>query len=111
MFSCFKKNNQVSNHVFDLMDIDGDNAVKGDELRIVAGYLHRAAVTTATQHLHLLQATDAVNYVNQLTGKKSLKISDFRKLQHHVPASVWQNQVLPELRRSEINRLSNYNNY
>ena len=108
MFSCFKKKNQVSNHIFDLMDIDGDNAVKGDELRIVAGYLHRAALATATQHVHLLEATDAVAYVHQLTGKKTLKISDFRKLQHHVPASVWQNQVLPELRKNEIARLSNY---
>ena len=90
------------------MDVDGDNKVEGEELRIVAGYLHRAAITTATQHLHLLQSTDPVLYVGQLTGKKKLKISDFRKLQHHVPPSVWQNQVLPELRKSEINRLSNY---
>lgn len=96
---------QLTNEVFDLMDADGDSKVSEDELVIVAKYIHQSAVDAAVVHLEQLKQMDCVAYVHQLAGKKNLKIKDFAKLQFMVPRQVWLTQVLPELRKKEINRL------
>lgn len=104
-----KAKTQITNEVFDLMDADGDSKVNENELAIVAKYIHQAAVDAAALHLEQLKQMDCVAYVHQLAGKKKLKIKDFAKLQFMVPRQVWMTQVLPELRKKEVNRLQSYN--
>ena len=106
--NCFKSSvKPVQNEIFDLMDMDGDDMVTKDELSVVSRYVLDADIERARVYLEGLRAREPVKYVTGLLGtqkvyKKHLKVL-YPKLHH----DVWVEQVLPALRKKELERLSN----
>lgn len=106
--NCFKSSvKPVQNEIFDLMDMDGDDMVAKDELSVVSRYVLDADIERARVYLEGLKAREPVKHVTGLLGtqkvyKKHLKVL-YPKLHHE----VWVEQVLPDLRKKELERLSN----
>ena len=105
--NCFKSSvKPVQNEIFDLMDMDGDNIITKDELSVVSRYVLDADMERARVYLEGLRAREPVKYVIGLLGtqkvyKRHLKVL-YPKLHH----DVWVEQVLPALRKKELERLS-----
>jgi hypothetical protein len=107
MFSCLQKKSKVTDEVWDLMDNNGDNIVNARELSIVAQFFHRAAIEDLENTLVILKATDPVQHVLGIAGRKNkLRLVDFKRLQYSIPTAVWKLQILPVLRRAEVDRLT-----
>ncbi len=106
--NCFKSSvKPVQNEIFDLMDMDGDDMVSKDELSVVSRYVLDADIERARVYLESLKVREPVKHVTGLLGtqkvyKKHLKVL-YPKLHH----DVWVEQVLPALRKKELERLSN----
>jgi len=109
---CFnsKKLVKIHNTGFDLMDSDGDHKVSKEEIGMVATYLHRFAVMQSQARHVELENTKPLDYLYQVIDKKvgsSLKRKDFNRFAYMIPTERWQTELLPALRRHEINRLQN----
>tara|TARA_B100001027_G_C16165785_1_gene284664 strand:+ start:249 stop:590 length:342 start_codon:yes stop_codon:yes gene_type:complete len=107
---CFssKKLVKIHNAGFDLMDSDGDHKVSKEEIGVVATYLHNFAVMQSkARHTELIN-TKPMDYLYQVVDKKvgsKLKRRDFNRFAYIIPQERWQTELLPALRRKEINRL------
>ena len=103
-----KKVRQVHNHGFDLIDTDGDHKVGKQELEIVSTYLHRYMVNRSAEDHNVLVNTEPIKYLYQIVDKEensTLTRKDFNKVAYVIPSSKWQNELLPILRKNEIERL------
>tara|TARA_B100001063_G_C16777864_1_gene567321 strand:+ start:6434 stop:6775 length:342 start_codon:yes stop_codon:yes gene_type:complete len=108
---CFssKKLVKIHNAGFDLMDADGDHKVSKQEVEMVATYFHRFAVMQSQARHAELVGTAPIDYLYQVIDKKvgsKLKRRDFNKFAYIIPTERWQTELLPALRRNEIQRLS-----
>ena len=103
------KEKKVHNAGFDLLDSDGDNKVSHQEIEIIATYLHRYQVNRSVEAHNRLANTPSVDYLYEVVGKEKnskLKRSDFNKIAYIIPYNKWQRELLPALRRKEIERLT-----
>lgn len=101
---------KVHNRGFDLIDGDGDQKVSKEELDLVAAYLHRYKVNCSAIAHRNLEATPPVTYFYEVVDKKQgskLVRSDFNKIAYMIPREKWEGELLPILRRREIERLQN----
>ena len=107
LFNCFgnKKKVQVQNEIFDLMDQDGDNKITLAELQIVAKYVHAADVQRAKSYWETLKLTQPVDHVTKIVGTKNVYKRHLKEMYPRVQPDVWCNNILPDLKRAEINRL------
>jgi hypothetical protein len=99
---------KVHNHVFDLIDGDGDNKMSNEELELVSNYLHRYKVNCSAIAHKKLEATPPVTYFYEVVDKKpgsKLVRKDFNKIAYMIPRDKWERELLPILRRHEIERL------
>ena len=99
---------KVHNAGFDLLDSDGDNKVSQKELEIIAKYLHTYQVNRSVEAHNRLANTPSIEYLYEVVGKdknSKLKRRDFNKIAYIIPYTKWQNELLPALRRKEIERL------
>jgi len=110
---CSNQNNRrvmyAQNRAWDLMDRDGDNKVSPKELETIATILHQKRIDDITTSLKIVSSTSSVEYVLQLVNKKPTdKIirRDFKQIIGNVPFSTWHDEILPALRRQEIQHLS-----
>ncbi len=100
---------KVHNAGFDLLDSDGDNKVSQEEIEIVAQYLHTFQVNRSIEAHNGLVSTNCVDYLYDVVGKKrnsKLLRKDFNKIAYIIPYSKWQRELLPILRKREIQRLT-----
>tara|TARA_B100001093_G_scaffold249833_2_gene239260 strand:- start:13803 stop:14153 length:351 start_codon:yes stop_codon:yes gene_type:complete len=100
---------KVHNAGFDLLDSDGDNRVSQEEIEIVAQYLHTFQVNRSVEAHNALVNTSSVDYLYDVVDKKKnskLLRSDFNKIAYIIPYAKWQRELLPILRRKEIQRLT-----
>lgn len=103
-----KKLKKVHNAGFDLMDTDGDHKVSKEEIGIVATYLHRFAIMQSQARHTELENTKPLDYLYQVVDKSvgsQLKRRDFNRFAYMIPLERWQTELLPALRRHEIERL------
>ena len=101
---------KVHNRGFDLIDGDGDQKVSKEELDLVAAYLHRYKVNCSAIAHRNLEATPPITYFYEVVDKKQgskLVRSDFNKIAYMIPREKWEGELLPILRRREIERLQN----
>lgn len=101
---------KVHNRGFDLIDGDGDQKVSKEELDLVAAYLHRYKVNCSAIAHRNLEATPPVTYFYEVVDKKQgskLVRKDFNKIAYMIPREKWEGELLPILRRREIERLQN----
>lgn len=86
------------------MDIDGDNSVGPKEVELVAKFVLEADIERAQIYLDSLKAEDPVKHMQKLVGKNVTK-AELKKLYPRVKHEIWVNQILPALKRKEIDRL------
>ena len=101
---------KVHNRGFDLIDGDGDHKVSTEELELVANYLHRYKVNCSAVAHRNLESTPPVTYFYEVVDKKQgskLVRKDFNKIAYMIPREKWERELLPILRRREIERLQN----
>tara|TARA_Y100000591_G_C21836829_1_gene703059 strand:+ start:1302 stop:1643 length:342 start_codon:yes stop_codon:yes gene_type:complete len=106
------KEKRVHNVGFDLLDSDGDNKVSKEEVELVATYLHRFQVNCSAQEHNRLANMNSLDYLYEVVGRNKgdkLKRCDFNKIAYIIPYSKWKGELLPALRRSEIDRLRELN--
>tara|TARA_B100000780_G_C21047241_1_gene420418 strand:+ start:666 stop:1007 length:342 start_codon:yes stop_codon:yes gene_type:complete len=106
-----KKLAKIHNTGFDLMDTDGDHKVSREEIAIVAKYFHNFSVIQSKARHSNLVNTNPIDYLYQVVDKpvnSKLKRKDFNKFAYIIPTERWQNELLPALRRNEINRLKQF---
>lgn len=103
--NCFKsKIKPVQDEIFDLMDMNGDNMVGKQEVQLVAKYVHQADVERARIYLESLKVADPVKHIEKYVGKTITK-AELKHLYPRVQHDIWVNQILPELKKKEIERL------
>lgn len=103
--NCFKsKIKPVQDEIFDLLDVNGDNLVGKKEVSVVAKYVLEADIKRAETILASLKIIDPVKHIEKYVGKTVTK-SELKVLYPRVEHDIWVNQVLPELKRQEIQRL------
>ncbi len=103
--NCFKsKIKPVQDEIFDLMDMNGDNVVGKNEVALVAKYVLEADIERAQIYLQSLQTSDPVKHIEKYVGKTVTK-TELKQLYPRVGHEIWLNQILPELKRKEIQRL------
>tara|TARA_B100001027_G_C16210721_1_gene305003 strand:+ start:193 stop:519 length:327 start_codon:yes stop_codon:yes gene_type:complete len=103
--SCFKsKVKPVQNEIFDLMDMNGDNVVGKNEIALVAKFVLQADIERAQIYLESLKVADPVKHIEKYVGKTVTK-AELRHLYPRVDHNIWINQILPQLKRKEIERL------
>ena len=103
---------KVHNAGFDLLDSDGDNKVSQKELEIIAQYLHTYQVNRSVEAHNRLANTAPIDYLYEVVDKDKnsiLKRKDFNKIAYIIPYGKWQRELLPALRRKEIERLRQLN--
>ena len=108
---CFssKKRTKIHNAGFDLMDTDGDHKVSKVEIELVATYLHRFAVMQSQARHTDLVSMKPLEYLYQVVDKpvgSKLKRKHFNRFAYMIPIERWQTELLPALRRKEIQRLT-----
>ena len=95
------------------MDTDGDHKVSREEIAIVAKYFHNFSVIQSKARHSNLVNTNPIDYLYQVVDKpvnSKLKRKDFNKFAYIIPTERWQNELLPALRRNEIDRLRQLSN-
>ena len=103
--NCFKsKIKPVQDEIFDLMDMNGDNVVGAQEVALVAQYVLQADIDRAQIYLDSLQVADPVKHIKKYVGKTVTK-TELKQLYPRVKHEIWVNQILPELKKKEIQRL------
>ena len=105
-----KKVLAVYNRVWDLMDGDGNEKVDREEISAIASILQQYQVQQCTAELERLKARDPTEYVLSIVGKSdqpatTLSRKDFSRLAPYLPFTKWHDEVLPLLRKREIQRL------
>lgn len=103
----------VYNKIWDLLDTDGDFQVSSNEIQLVSSKVHQYHVNCAIENLETLKTRNPTEYVLSLLNKKendNLKRSDFNDLASMMPYTKWHTEILPILRKEEIQRLQNENN-
>ena len=105
-----KKVLAVYNRVWDLMDGDGNEKVDREEISAIASVVQDYQVQQCTAELERLKARDPVEYILSIVGKAdqpttTLSRKDFSRLAQYLPFSKWHDEVLPLLRKREIQRL------
>ena len=105
-----KKVLAVYNRVWDLLDGDGDEIVDRAEVAAIASVVHEYQVKQCAAELERLKARDPVEYVLSVVGKadradSTLARKDFARLAPYLPFPTWHDEVLPLLRKKEIQRL------
>ncbi len=102
---CLKsKVKPVQDEIFDLMDMNGDNVVGKNEVALVAKYVLNADIERARIYLQSLQVADPVKHIEKYVGKQVTK-AELKSLYPRVKHEIWVNQILPELKKKEIDRL------
>lgn len=104
---------KVHNAGFDLLDSDGDNRVSQNEIEIIAAYLHTYQVNRSAEQHNRLANMSSIDYLYEVVDKdknSKLKRKDFNKIAYIIPYGKWQRELLPALRRKEIERLVELNN-
>lgn len=110
---CFQSKQKIKikstyNNIWDLLDTDGDFLVAADELQAVSKHLHDFQIQCCEEDLKILKSKDPTEYVLSILGKDNkdlLTRSDFKKFATMLPFSKWHSEILPLLRRKEIERL------
>ena len=108
---CFssKKRTKIHNAGFDLMDTDGDHKVSKAEIELVATYLHRFAIMQSQARHTDLVNMKPMQYLYQVVDKpigSKLKRKHFNRFAYMITIERWQTELLPALRRKEIQRLT-----
>lgn len=105
--NCFKSSvKPIQNEVFDLMDANGDETVGTQELQVVAKYILEADIERAEIALASLKVRQPDKYVQQLLNTTKIKKKHLKILYPKVQHDIWVNNILPELRKKEIDRLN-----
>ena len=115
---CFQSKRKIKvkttyNKIWDLLDTDGDFQVSAEELEAVSKQLHDFQIQCCEEDLKILKSKDATEYVLSILGKDKkdrLARSDFNKFASMLPFSKWHSEILPLLRKKEIERLRVENN-
>lgn len=103
--NCFKsKIKPVQDEIFDLMDMNGDNVVGKKEVELVAQYVLQADIERARIYLQSLETSNAVKHIEKYVGTTVTK-TELKQLYPRVKHEIWVNQILPELKKKEIERL------
>ncbi len=103
----------VYNKIWDLLDTDGDYQVSSSEIQSISKNVHDYHIECARNNLETLKSRNPTEYILSLLDKKendNLKRSDFNKLASMMPYTKWHSEILPILRKQEIQRLQNENN-
>ena len=105
--SCFKsKVKPVQDEIFDLMDMNGDNIVGKNEVELVATFVLQADIERARIYLESLKVSDPVKHIEKYVGKTVTK-AELKHLYPRINHEIWVNQILPQLKKKEIERLRN----
>ncbi len=86
------------------MDMNGDNVVGKNEIALVAKFVLQADIERAQIYLESLKVADPVKHIEKYVGKTVTK-AELRHLYPRVDHNIWINQILPQLKRKEIERL------
>lgn len=110
---CFQSKQKIAvktmyNKAWDLLDTDGDFKVSSEELQAVSKNIHEFQIKCCEEDLTLLKNKDPTDYVLSIIGKKQTDLltrSDFNKFASMLPHTKWHSEIIPILRRKEVERL------
>ena len=119
--NCFKNNKvkttieEQQDEIFDLLDQDGDDKLQSNEVEYIAKKLLEEEVTEATARLTMLKAENPVQHFKRIVKSKTITKKELKKIYAMIPHRVWINDILPHLRKKELQKLqsltstTNYN--
>ena len=116
--NCFKSKiksktrlEEQQDEIFDLLDKDGDNTLEANEVEYIAKKILEEEITETKARLSMLSSENPVSHLERIVKTKTITKKELKKVYAMVPHRVWINEILPELRRKEIEKLQSIHTY